>query len=283
MEQPGQELKLALVQMNGAGTRDENVGKACALIDRAVAQDKPHLVVLPEFFNTPYVFQYRDYKHMDWAERDDGPTITAMREKARTHGIHLVATIFEEEGAGVYYDTAVLIGPDGAIRGKYRKVHPAAVKSLEKIYFRYGSRFPVFRVGDWRLGLIICYDTTFPESARCATVNGAELILAPYAAPPLLFWREMMVTRAAENGVYFAPCNKVGQEGEWTFGGRSLVVSPRGHVLTEAGADEEQIVSAVLNRDEVFQARRDRPNLRDRRPELYTPLCTATEDIPPLP
>jgi N-carbamoylputrescine amidase len=278
-----QELALTLIQMNSAGSRDENLEKACALIDGAVAAAHPQLVVLPEFFNTPYVFQHRDYAQMDWAERDDGPTITAMRDRARTHGIHLVATLFEEEAAGLYYDTAILIGPDGGIAGKYRKVHPAAVKSLEKIYFRYGSRFPVFRVGDWRLGVIICYDTTFPESARCSTLNGAELIVAPYAAPPIAFWREMMVTRAAENGVYFAPCNKAGQEGDWSFGGRSMIVAPTGAVLSETGTEDGQLVSAVLRREAVFQARRARPNLRDRRPDLYAPICSPTEDIPRVP
>lgn len=281
---PEDMLKLALIQMNGAGSRDENVAKACDLIDAAVNRDRPDLVVLPEFFNTPYVFQYRDYDLIDWAERDDGPSLSAVRAKAREHGIHLVATIYEEEAAGLYYDTAIVIAPDGATVGKYRKVHPAAVKSLEKLYFRYGSHFPVFRVGDWRLGIVICYDNSFPESARCAMLNGAELIVVPYAAPHIGFWREMMITRAGENGVYFAPCNKVGVEGEWTFGGRSMIVGPTGEVLGEAGADTDgQIIAAELQRDAVYRARRARPNLRDRRPDLYAPICTPSEDIPRAP
>ncbi|MFQ5972307.1 MAG: carbon-nitrogen hydrolase family protein [Alphaproteobacteria bacterium] len=273
-------MKLSLIQMNGALGREKNVDKACRLIAEAAVSEKPDLVVLPEFFNMMYAFQYRDYRYIDWAERDDGHTMSRMREKAREHGIHIVATIFEEEAAGVYYDTAMIIDPDGGIIGKYRKVQPAAVRSLEKIYFRYGSYFPVFSIGGWRVGINICYDTAFPESARCTAINGAELIVAPFAAPERNCWREMMVTRAFENGLYFAPCNKVGEEGDWVFAGRSMIVDPAGEVVAEADDATEQIISATLDRDAVYQARRARPVFRDRRPELYKPLCMASEDIP---
>ena len=212
-------MKLCLIQMNSTPDHAENVARAATHIDRAVAAELPDLVVVPEFFNHPYVFQYRDYRHIDEAESADGIAISAMRAKAREHGIHIVATIFEEESAGICYDSAIVIDPSGEILGRYRKAHPAAVRSLEKIYFRYGSHFPVFRIGDWRVGINICYDTFFPESARCTAVNGAELIVVPFACPPIACWRETMRTRAFENGVYFAPCNKVGLEGEWTFGG----------------------------------------------------------------
>jgi N-carbamoylputrescine amidase len=273
-------VRLSLIQMNSAGTRDENVERACEHIDAAVADDAPDLIVLPEFFNTIYFAQWRDTSLIDWAERDDGPTITAIRERARRHGVAIVATTFEEEAAGLYYDTAILIDRAGAIVGKYRKVQPAAVQSLEKLFFRYGSRFPVFTLDGWKIGLNICYDTLFPESARCSALNGAELIVVPFAAPQQLLWRDLMRTRAFDNGVYFAPCNKVGTEGDWTFGGQSMVVDPLGEVVTEASDAGDAIVSAVIDRDRVFAARRRYPMFRDRRPELYTPITAATEDLP---
>lgn len=276
---PGNEMKLAVIQMQSVPDPATNIEKAAKYIDEAVATYRPDVIVIPEFFNIVYVFQYRDYAHIDYAEREDGPAITRMRERARAHGVHLIATIFEEDQAGVYYDTAMVIDAEGRIAGKYRKVHPAAVNSLEKIYFRFGSYFPVFRVGEWRIGINICYDTLFPESARCAAVNGAELIVVPFAAPALACWREIMVTRAFENGVYFAPCNKVGLEGEWTFGGRSMIVDPTGAVLADAGEATDAIVCSTLDRRAVFAARRARPMFRDRRPDLYRPICTATEDI----
>ena len=273
-------MKLCLIQMNSTPDHAENVARAAGYIDAAVAAALPDLVVVPEFFNHPYVFQYRDYRHIDEAESEDGIAISAMRAKAREHGIHIIATIFEEESAGICYDSAIVIDPAGEILGRYRKAHPAAVRSLEKIYFRYGSHFPVFRIGAWRVGINICYDTFFPESARCAAVNGAELIVVPFACPPIACWQETMRTRAFENGVYFAPCNKVGLEGEWTFGGRSMIVAPISEVLAEAGDEGDETITATLDRARVFEARRNWPMFRDRRPDLYTSITTPTEDIP---
>jgi N-carbamoylputrescine amidase len=272
-------LKLTLIQMNSAGDRDANVAKACELIDEAATAERSDLIVLPEFFNTVYFAQYRDAAYIDWAERDNGPTMSAIRERAREHRCHIVATIYEEESAGLYYDTAILVDPDGRLAGKYRKVQPAAVQSLEKIFFRYGSHFPVFRVGEWRIGINICYDTLFPESARCSALNGAELIVVPFAAPQQVLWRDIMRTRAFDSGVWFAPCNKVGSEGDWTFGGQSMIVDPLGGVVAEAGAARDEVISAQLDRDAVFAARRRYPMFRDRRPELYSPICTPTEDL----
>jgi N-carbamoylputrescine amidase len=208
------ETKLAIVQMNSTDDLKENLAKAEAFVTDAATKHDAGLVVVPEFFNIPYVFQYRDYAHIDRAEPADGPSITLMRKLARQHGIALVATVFEEEAAGLCYDTAYFIEADGEIVGKYRKAHPAAVQSLEKIYFRYGSHFPVFRLQGLKVGAIICYDTLFPESARCVALNGAELIVVPFAAPQLPTWRSLMVTRAFENGAWFAPANKVGPEGD---------------------------------------------------------------------
>jgi N-carbamoylputrescine amidase len=273
-------LKLALIQMNSSDDRDANLAKAGAMIDQACAEHRPDLVLIPEFFNIPYVFQYRDYRHIDRAERDDGPSISMVRERAIRHKVHVMATIFEEERAGIYFDTAILIAPTGDIVGKYRKVHPAARRSLEKIYFRHGTTFPVFRIGDWRIGTIICYDTFFPESARAAALNGAEVILVPFATPDVNCWRPMMRTRAFENGAYFAPCNKVGREGEWTFMGSSMIVDPYGEIVTELDDAKEGIIAAELSRAKVFEARRYNPMMRDRRPDLYLPITTASEDIP---
>jgi len=270
-------LRLALIQMQSkADARDENVAKACKYIDE-VAGEKPDLVVLPEFFNIEYVFQWRDYAFIDRAEPEDGYTISAIREKAREHGTTICATIFEEQGPGLYFDTAFMIGPSGQIFGKYRKTHPAAVQSLEKIYFRGGTLFPVWEVKGIRVGAIICYDHCFPETARCATVNGAELVLGPFAAPRFPTWDELMITRAWENGVYLAPCNKVGLEGDWVFGGRSLVVDPLGEIVGRASDDTDDTIVVEVSREKVYAARRRWPMIRARRPEIYGPLTSPDE------
>lgn len=273
------ELRLAVVQMNSGDDRDANLDKAAELVRRAAEDEGADLVILPEFFNIPYVFQWRDYAHIDRAEPEDGPSIRLVRDLARKHGVGIVTAIFEAESAGLYYDTAFFVERDGSLVGKYRKTHPAAVASLEKIYFRFGSHYPVVKLLGWRVGAVICYDTFFPEAARCVALNGAELIAVPFAAPPVEAWRSMMITRAFENGVWFAPANKCDTEGDWRFGGQSMIVDPRGAVRAEAGASGDAVIASEISRAEVFQARREKPMFRDRRPDLYTAITTPTEDL----
>ena len=272
-------MRLALIQMNSrTAARDENVARACVFVDEAARQD-PDIVVLPEFFNVEYFPQFRDYRYMDYAEAEDGYTQARMKEKARQHRIHIVSTIFEAARPGLYYDTAMLISPAGEIVGKYRKVHPAALLSLEKIYFRGGSSFPVFRVGEWTIGFSICYDNLFPESCRCLTLRGAELIIAPYATPVADPWESFLTTRALENGVFLAACNHVGKEGDWVMSGKSLVVDPLGAILAKASPAEEEILTVEFEREAVIRARQRFPLARDRRPDAYGPIVQATEEL----
>jgi N-carbamoylputrescine amidase len=272
-------MRLSLIQMNSrTGARDENVARACAFVDEAARQN-PDIVILPEFFNTEYFPQYRDYGYMKYAEPEDGYTQTRLKQKAKQHGIHVVSTIFEMARPGLYYDTAMLINPQGQIIGKYRKVHPAALLSLEKIYFRGGSSFPVFRVGEWTIGFSICYDNLFPESCRCLTLHGAELIIAPYATPVADPWENFLTTRALENGVFLAACNHVGKEGEWIMSGKSMIIDPLGQLLTQASPTEEEIVTAECDRDAVIRARQRFPFARDRRPDAYGAIVMRTEEL----
>ncbi len=272
-------MRLTLIQMNSrTAARDENVERACTFIDHA-AETGSDLVVLPEFFNNEYFPQYRDSRYMDYAETEDGYTQSRIRERARRHGIYLLSTIFEMARPGLYYDTAMLIGRDGAIEGKYRKVHPAALLSLEKIYFRGGSSFPVFRMDEWTMGISTCYDNLFPESCRCLALNGAELIVAPYATPLGDPWENFLSTRALENGVYFAACNHVGLEGEWNMSGKSMVIGPRGKIIQQASGADEEVFTVEIDRAEVIDARKRFPLFRDRRPDAYTAITSPSESL----
>jgi len=258
--------------------RDENLERASHFVSEAAAAGA-RLIVLPEFFHCEYFPQFRDYSYMDYAEPDTGPTITRMQAGAQSHGVWLVATIFEKARAGLYYDTAMLINPQGEIAGKYRKVHPAALLSLEKIYFRGGSSFPVFAVDDWKVGISTCYDNLFPESCRCLAIAGAELIIAPYATPVADPWENFLTTRALENGVFLGACNHVGKEGDWVMSGKSMIITPRGKIAVQASATEEQIISWDVSRDEVSTARRGFPLFRDRRPDAYSIISKPMEEL----
>ena len=271
-------MKIAAVQMTSSTDVGENIGRACAFVERAAQDHGAALVVLPEFFNTLYFAQYQDKAYHALAEPEDGRTLTAIREQARRSGIAVIATIYEMAGPGLYYDTAFHIDPDGAIRFRYRKTHPAAVLSLEKLYFRYGSRFDTYGMDEWRIGIGICYDMAFPETARCLAVAGAELLIAPYATSRTSMFQEVLRTRAFENGCYLVAANKVGREGDWTFGGQSVIADPYGTVLATCDTQEQAIISAELSRDAVIKARIDFPARRDRRPELYGAITTAVDD-----
>jgi N-carbamoylputrescine amidase len=262
------------------GDKSENVARAVELIGDAAKQDAD-LVLIPEFYNTEYFPQYRDYKYLEYGESLDGPSLEPIAAAAKEHEVWIVATIFEKNKPGHFYDTAVLFDREGNQRGAYRKTHPAAVYSLEKIYFRYGAHFPVFDIEGWPTGIMICYDTLFPEVARSLALRGAELILAPFAAHPAVraFWRQLHSIRAFENGCFLAVCNKVGREGEWDFAGESLIASPAGELLAVASDTEDDLIVADLDRSLVDQWRQRWPMFRDRRPDLYMDLVTPPENL----
>lgn len=275
------QLRIGIVQMNSVeSNKEENVRKALSEIDQAT-EAGAQLVLLPEFFNTEFFPQYWDYKYLNYAETDRDSTITAISRKTRERQVYTIATIFELEGAGVYFDTAVILGPDGNVVGKYRKTHPASTRSLESIYFKRGSRLAVWDILGWKMGLLICYDLFHPEVARTLAVLGAEVILAPFAHIAEPIWLKMLATRAYENGVYLAVCNKVGREGSapWAvFGGQSAIVDPFGEIIALASGEKEETLVVSIEREKVFEARKKRLTLRDRRPELYRPLAQFEEE-----
>ena len=272
-------MRVSFAQMNSrSGDRQYNLDRAAELIGDASGRGAD-LVVLPEFFNCEYFAQHRDYKYLDYAETLAGTTIETIAAAARHYRTWVVATILTRGGPGFYYDTAVLLDRQGRVHGTYRKTHPAAVYSLEKIYFRYGSHFPVFTVEGWRVGILICYDVFFPEVARTLALRGAELLVAPFAAPKHPIWRELHSVRAFENGSFLLVCNKVGREDAWEFAGESLLAGPGGDLRVVASATDDEVAVVEIDRADVETWRRRYPMFRDRRPDLYGAVTAPTEDL----
>ena len=271
-------MKISIIQINSKeNDRDSNVEKAKKWIAKA-ARARPDIIVLPEFFNTEYFPQYRDYKYYRYAEREDGHTISAMRALAQKYSLHIVATIYEEEMPGYYYDTAMVIDPQGNTAGKYRKIHPAAVKSLEKIYFRPGSKFRIFQINGWKVGILICYDYRFPETVRCLALLGAELVIIPFATLGTEMFSRVLPTRAWENSLYIAACNKVGKEGDWVFPGDSMIVDPAGKIIKRAGG-KEATLCVEIDLSYVHQIRMMNTVFRDRRPEMYRMIAEYEDEF----
>ena len=271
---------------------------ASGLSRSAISRAGADVILLPEYWSTAFFPATRDYKCYSLASPDHGPAITAMKLKAKEHNLHIIAALFEQDGSDLFYDTAMLIDPDGNIMGKYRKTPLGGERHLvidgelntdlgiESIYFRTGSRYPVFRIGQWNVGIILCYDTYFPEAARCLALAGAEVIMAPFGISDTkdTIWKELLATRAFENMVYFLAANNIGTVPApdipvYALGGKSIAFDPTGKLIAEASYDQEGILIIELDRDHLEYARKLHMMYRDRRPGTYGIISTHTDDI----
>ncbi len=262
------------------------IGKHIAMV-RAAAADGAQIICLQEIFNGPYFCAEQTARWHDFAERiPDGPTVQLMISLAKELGVALIVPIYEveEEAAGeekIFYNSAAVIGRDGAFIGKYRKAHipHAAPGFWEKYYFHPGNLgFPVFDLGCCKIGVYLCYDRHFPEGARVMGLNGAEVLFNPsavIAGPNDFLWKIELPALAVANGFFVAAINRVGTEAPWNLGeffGQSFFCNPRGKILAEASRNQDEIVTADLDLDLIAEVRRAWPFYRDRRPELYSDL-----------
>jgi N-carbamoylputrescine amidase len=274
-----EDLHIALAQGHWAGTRDETKALYRALVAQAAATGA-QLICLPEFSILPYFPGVRDTAGFSWAEPlRGGESDRFLGELARQHNLSIIGSIFEVDGAGNYWDTATIHGPDGKLFAFTRKMHiPAGEGYHETDYFEGFDQYPVHDIGAIKLAAPTCYDQWFPELARIYALEGAEFIYYPTAigseptAPDFdsaAAWRTVMRGHAVANGLFIAACNRVGQENAVTFYGSSFICDPLGTVLAQAERERDQVIHAVL-RAEVREQYLDLfPLLRQRRPQHY--------------
>jgi predicted amidohydrolase len=258
-------MKLAIVQTSPEfGKIDLNVRAAITLMESTRAD----LYVLPELFNTGYNFAENGEVEA-LAERTDGPTFRGLLAFAQQHSCY-VAYGFAEE-AEFLYNSASLVGPSGLV-GLYRKVH---LFDRETIFFKPGNLgFPVFNLPFGKVGLMICFDWIYPESARTLAIKGAQLIVHP-SNLVLPYCPDAMITRCLENRVFAATADRVGAEDRGSFDlrfiGTSEIVSPRGEILARLGTSEPGIVTVSVDLSEADQKKINPHNnlLADRKPDQY--------------
>ena len=284
----GNNLTIALVQMSCSAVPLDNLGSALAKVEEA-ARRGARVICLPELFRSQYFCQKEDPALFDLAESVPGPSTEALGKVAGKHKVVIIVPVFERRTAGIYHNSVVVVDSDGSIAGLYRKMHvPDDPAYYEKFYFTPGDRgFQAIQTSAGKIGTLICWDQWYPEAARLATLQGAEMLFYPTAIgwhpsekaqegeSQRSAWQTIQRSHAIANGVFVAAVNRVGHEKPDTggdgieFWGSSFMCDPFGTVLAEASMDKEEIVLAEVNVSRVEEVRRNWPFLRDRRVDAY--------------
>lgn len=258
------EFRVAVAQLDAvAGSPQRNLGRIEALLRQL--ERKVDLVVFPELYLTGYGLGPR---LTELAEPPDGAMVGRLADLARRHETALIVGFPERAGSSIY-NSAAVIDERGHLAGVHRKIH---LFDQERETFAAGQEPVVVQLKSVRVGICICYDLEFPETARMLALKGAELIAVSTAN--MRPWEEQQDVycraRAMENQVFLAVANRVGTEGPIEFFGRSAIVGPMGELLVRAPDGREAVVDAVLQPADVDEARKGPVSyLRDRRPERY--------------
>jgi N-carbamoylputrescine amidase len=287
---PGERLTIGLLQHACGPDRAANVA-ACERLARDAAGRGAELLVTQELFAGIYFPQVEDEARLALAEPIPGPTSDHLAALAHELGVHVSASLFERRAPGVFHNTSILLDPEGQIAGRYRKMHiPDDPRFYEKYYFTPGDLgFGAPAVGDWPVGMLVCWDQWFPEAARLTALHGARLLLYPTAigwheAPDgrgetpedrrrqLEAWQIMQRSHAIANGVYVAAINRIGREDELVFWGRSFVADPAGQIVAQAPADEPAALVVDCDGATIDAWRQGWPFFRDRRIDAYEPI-----------
>lgn len=258
------------------GCPEHNLQKILSTAEAAAA-GQAKLVVFPECALTGYCFESLEEARR-FAEPIPGPSTNRIVLACGVLGIHVVLGLLEADGQRVF-NACALIGPRGVV-GTYRKAHLPYL-GVDRFTTPGDRPFQVYDIGLARVGMLICYDGSFPEASRALALLGADLIALPTNWPPgsECAAAHMPNTRALENHVYFLAVNRVGREREFRFVGQSKACKPGGATIVEAPHEREEVLFASID---VSLARTKRlvrvpgkheiDRFRDRRPELYGPL-----------
>ncbi len=287
-------VTVAAIQMKMSTQPEDNIKKADEMVREAAAQGA-NIILLPELFERPYFCQERRYDYYGFA-------MPVLENAAVKHFMKVAEELslvipvsFYEKDENKLYNSAAVIDADGSVLGVYRKTHiPDDHYYQEKFYFSPGNTgFPVWDTRYGRIGIGICWDQWFPETARALAVKGAELILYPTAigSEPILgsdsslHWRRTMQGHAAANTVPVIAANRIGEErvdpcpenggqsSVLNFYGFSFMTDITGEIQKSASKDKEEILTNTYDLDKNAAERLEWGLFRDRRPECYGDLC----------
>lgn len=262
---------------------------------REAASQGAQIILLPELFENWYFCQERSYENYHLATTlEENPAVRELRKVAHDFRVVLPVSYYERVG-NTTFNTVAVIDADGSILGQYRKTHiPDDHFYQEKFYFTPGDTgFKVWDTAYAKIGVGICWDQWFPETARAMAVKGAELLFYPTAigSEPILecdsmpHWRRAMQGHAAANLMPVIAANRIGteevvpceenggQRSALTFYGSSFITDQTGELVAEADRETEQVILATFDLNEMQENRLSWGIFRDRRPECYGDIC----------
>lgn len=283
-------VTVAATQMACTWDREETLERAAGLVEEA-AQKGANIVLLQELFETPYFCQQERTEYLKLATTvEENPAIAFFQKMAKQKELVIPVSFYEKAGNTAFNSVAV-IDADGSIPGVYRKTHiPHSLLYEEKFYFTPGDTgFRAWKTQFGTIGVGICWDQWFPETARSLALMGAELLLYPTAigSEPILdcdsagHWRRCMQGHAGSNLVPVLAANRIGletvepceanggQKSALRFYGSSFIADETGALVADGTRDTEQVLTATFDLDKVEENRMSWGVFRDRRPEWY--------------
>ena len=281
-------VTLPATQFPCSGDRAANLAAAERVI-REAARQGANIILIQELFETPYFCKEHDPKCFAVAMPiEENPAVRRFQDLARELNVVLPCSVYERAG-NAFYNSVAIIDADGSLLGTYRKAHiPESPGYHEKFYFSPGDTgFKVWPGRFRTIGVAICWDQWFPESARAMAVQGAEILFYPTAIgsePQDLsidsrdHWQRAMQGHAASNIMPLVASNRVGTEkgANWTvtYYGSSFIADQTGAIVKQAAREGEAVLTATFDLDAIRNYRQAWGVFRDRRPELYGPIMT---------
>lgn len=242
-------FKVAIAQIDIVSEKRELNLKKADELSLTASEKGADFICLPEYFSTGGIFE----KFNELAETIPGYTTDKLCEIAKKNKIAIVTSLIEKEKDSLY-NTAVLIDSKGNLLGKQHKIH---LFLKEATVINNGERFDVISTANGKIGLMVCYDTIFPEVSRKLVMNGAELIFIPanWPDPFSTQWRVALSARALDNQIWIVAANRCGKDDTYTYFGKSMIVNPYGEVVYECGNEEDLIVFEIeLQKSDEFKA-----------------------------
>lgn len=288
------EIKVAALQMKCTSDVFENIKKAEELV-RTASEAGAKIILLPELFERLYFCQERRYEYYDFAlPVNENAAVNHFKNICKELSVVMPISFYEKDRTRLFNSIA-MIDADGKVLGVYRKTHiPDDHYYQEKFYFTPGNTgFKVFKTMYGNVGVGICWDQWFPETARAMALLGADLLLYPTAigSEPILdvdssgHWKRTMQGHSAANVIPVVAANRYGEEkvipcvengnqsSALVFYGNSFMTDETGDIISSAGRDEDAVLVSSYDFDKIREARMSWGLFRDRRPEMYGIIC----------